>query len=297
MKHISQQYKGDITLFVTIIVSAVMLILLLALSQKVTVESRISRENMYSQQALQAANTGIDAWQYQWTQGGGVDITQTNLANWPNINTPTEEKDGEWIELSSVGGSSIQYRVEFQAGNTLVTPTIPPLIIAKGRVVRGNTIIERTLEQAFQTIAVSTPTPTLTLGEAQIRCDTLYNLRSRTSCNGVTQSGGIAYSAVKRSGIWKCELTQAYTAYSGYADTCAGTADPNDFIGTCTDPGVISSICLAVWGVAAGPGSSIQGFQPGGTETCNDYGDKNGKYHINVNCVWPTGTGPVENLP
>ena len=153
MKHISQQYKGDITLFVTIIVSAVMLILLLALSQKVTVESRISRENMYSQQALQAANTGIDAWQYQWTQGGGVNITQTNLTNWPNSNTTgetTEDSSGkDWIVLSSVGGSSIQYRVEFQAGNTLVTPTIPPLIIAKGRVVRGNTIIERTLEQQF----------------------------------------------------------------------------------------------------------------------------------------------------
>ena len=155
MKHISQQYKGDITLFVTIIVSAVMLTLLLALSQKVTVESRISRENMYSQQALQAANTGIDAWQYQWTQGGGVDITQTNLTNWPNTNTNTtgetiitDSSGKEWIELSSVGGSSIQYRVEFQAGNT-ATPRILPSIIAKGRVVRGNTIIERTLEQQF----------------------------------------------------------------------------------------------------------------------------------------------------
>jgi hypothetical protein len=145
MKHISQQYKGDITLFVTIIVSAVMLILLLALSQKVTVESRISRENMYSQQALQAANTGIDAWQYQWTQKDTIDINSTIPANrnWPNSETE------EWIVLSNVGGSSIQYRVEFQAGNTVVSPPTLPLIIAKGRVVRGNTIIERTLEQQF----------------------------------------------------------------------------------------------------------------------------------------------------
>jgi len=140
-----------------------------------------------------------------------------------------------------------------------------------------------------------TPTPILTQPEAQIRCNTLYNLRSRTSCNGVTQSGGIAYSAVERSGIWKCELTQAYTAYSGYADTCAG--GPTSFEGACTDPGVISSICSTVWGVPAGPGSSIQGFQPGGTETCNNYGDYNGNYHINVNCVWPTGTGPIRDLP
>jgi prepilin-type N-terminal cleavage/methylation domain-containing protein len=134
------------------------------------------------------------------------------------------------------------------------------------------------------------PTPILTPGEAQIRCDTLNNRRSRTSCNSVTQSGDIAYSAVKRSGIWKCELTQAWTAYSGYADTCAGTS--TGFEGTCTDPGVISSICSAEWGVPAGTGSSVQGFQPGGTGTCG-----NGKYHINVNCVWPTGTGPVKDLP
>jgi Tfp pilus assembly protein PilX len=153
MKHISQQYKGDITLFVTIIVSAVMLILLLALSQKVTVESRISRENMYSQQALQAANTGLDAWQYQWTQNTTIDINSTIPANrnWPNSETEetTVTSSGkEWIVLSNVGGSSIQYRVEFQAGNT-ATPRILPSIIAKGRVVQGNTIIERTLEQQF----------------------------------------------------------------------------------------------------------------------------------------------------
>lgn len=159
MKHISQQYKGDITLFVTIIVSAVMLILLLALSQKITVESRISRENLYSQQAIQAANTGIDAWEYRLAQTGDVALTTSptgsiingSWQNWPNGNAPIAEVDstGKWIVLSSVGGSSIQYRVEFQAGNTLVSPTIPPLIIAKGRVVRDNTIIERTLEQKF----------------------------------------------------------------------------------------------------------------------------------------------------
>ena len=331
MKHNLQQYKGDITLFVTIMVSATMLILLLALSQKVTVESRISRENMYSQQALQAANTGLDAWQYQWVQKGTIDITIPLKSTWPNSSTigetiKTDSSGKEWIELSNVGVSSIQYRVEFQAGNTLVTPPILPLIITKGKVVRGNTIIERTLEQQFNKISancgslnhsatrtqscpaskpigsiteqcndgvikeISNTCRELTQSEAQIRCNTLYNLRSRTSCNGVPLSGGIAYSAVKRSGIWKCELTQAWTAYSGYADTCAGTS--TGFEGTCTDPGVISSICSAEWGVPAGTGSSVQGFQPGGTETCG-----NGKYHINVNCVWPTGTGPVKDLP
>jgi hypothetical protein len=140
-------------------VSATMLILLLALSQKVTVESRISRENMYSQQALQAANTGLDAWQYQWVQKGDVDIAIPLNSTWPNSSTigetiETDSSGKEWIELSSVGVSSIQYRVEFQAGNILVTPPILPLIIAKGRVVRGNTIIERTLEQAFQVSSV-----------------------------------------------------------------------------------------------------------------------------------------------
>ncbi len=164
MKHISQQYKGDITLFVTIIVSAVMLILLLALSQKITAESRISRENLYSQQAIQAANTGIDAWEYRLAQTRDVVLTTSSTGsiingssqNWPNGNSnitgesiQTDSSGKDWIVLSSVGGSSIQYRVEFQAGNTLVSPTIPPLIIAKGRVVRDNTIIERTLEQKF----------------------------------------------------------------------------------------------------------------------------------------------------
>jgi hypothetical protein len=174
MKFILQQYKGDITLFVTIIVSAVMLILLLALSQKITVESRISRENLYSQQAIQAANTGIDAWEYRLAQTGDVTLTTSPtgsiingpLQNWPNSNitgkTITDSSGKEWIELSSVGGSSIQYRVEFQVGNPAAIPPTKPLIISKGRVVRDNTIIERTLEQDFQTIA--TPTPPLYVG-------------------------------------------------------------------------------------------------------------------------------------
>lgn len=155
MKNSSQQYKGDISLFVTIIVSAIMLILLLALSQKITIESRISRENLYSQQALQAANTGIDAWQYQWVKTGDIDITIPLNSIWPNINTDTtvetvitDSSGNDWIELSSIGVSSIQYRVEFQPENT--STGTPPLIIARGRVERGNTIIERTLQQEFK---------------------------------------------------------------------------------------------------------------------------------------------------
>lgn len=172
MKHISQQYKGDITLFVTIIVSAIMLILLTSLSQKISVESRISRESLYSQQALQAANTGIDAWQYQAAQTGNVDITTLTAGadkNWPNINATEEEivKDTltniDWIELSQEGASSIQYRVEFKAGNATTIPLTPPSIISQGRVVRGNIIIERTLQQEFKTAPTPTPatiTPT-----------------------------------------------------------------------------------------------------------------------------------------
>jgi type II secretory pathway pseudopilin PulG len=155
MKNSPQQYKGDITLFVTIIISAIMLILLLALSQKITVESRISRENLYSQQALQVANTGIDAWQYQWVQNNTIDTAIPLNSTWPNSNTTGEtiitDADGnDWIELSLIGGSSLQYRVEFQPGN--ISAGISPRIISKAKVVRANTIIERTLEQNFQTL-------------------------------------------------------------------------------------------------------------------------------------------------
>jgi hypothetical protein len=171
MKHISQQYKGDITLFVTIIVSAIMLILLTSLSQKISVESRISRESLYSQQALQAANTGIDAWQYQVAQTDNIDITSLTAGadkNWPNINAigvESLDSSDTWIVLSTEGLSSIQYRVEFKAGNATTIPLTPPSIISQGRVVRGNIIIERTLQQEFKTAptptpATITPTPT-----------------------------------------------------------------------------------------------------------------------------------------
>lgn len=136
-------YKGDITLLTVIMLSAIMLIILGSLSQKSSIESVISRENLYSQQAIQAANTGLDAWQYQFVQGP-VDITDPLEQDWPTIASSPTGIQG-WIALPGVAGGSIEYQVKYvpvSGGN-------PAKIISTGRVTRGSIIIERTLEQEF----------------------------------------------------------------------------------------------------------------------------------------------------
>ena len=121
----NKQYKskkGDISLLVTLLVCSIILILLAPLAQKVSVESKISRENLMSQQAVQAAKTGVDAWLYNFV----------NSTSAPSNITVTP--------LDSTLG--IQYRVEFipRSGST------PARIKSTGLVIRGGVTIERTLE-------------------------------------------------------------------------------------------------------------------------------------------------------
>lgn len=144
-------YKGDITLLTVIMLSAIMLIILGALSQKSSIESVISRENLYSQQALQAANTGLDAWQYQFVQGEVKDLDNplSLTRDWPTIaSSPTGTQ--EWISLPGTTGGTIEYQVKY------IPPSggSPAKIISTGRFRRGTLLaptllIERTLEQEF----------------------------------------------------------------------------------------------------------------------------------------------------
>jgi len=129
----NKQYKtkkGDISLLVTLLVCSIILILLAPLAQKVSVESKISRENLMSQQAVQAAKTGIDAWLDNFIKGNVV-ITDSSKRNWPNSG---------WAELD--GALGIQYQVEFiaRSGST------PARIKSTGLVNRDGFTIERTLE-------------------------------------------------------------------------------------------------------------------------------------------------------
>lgn len=129
--------QGDISLLVTLLVCSIILILLAPLAQKVSVESKISRENLMSQQAVQAAKTGLDAWLYNFVKSNDV-ITSTGpiiQSNWPNSG---------WAELDSTLG--IQYRVEFIPKST-TNPVAR--IISTGRVNRDGFTIERALEEEF----------------------------------------------------------------------------------------------------------------------------------------------------
>jgi hypothetical protein len=124
--------KGDISLLVTLLVCSIILILLAPIAQKVSIESKISRENLMSQQAAQAAKTGLDAWLYNWLEGKIDETSAGGQKNWPNGNG--------WIVLDSTSG--IQYQVKFQPGSV----STPARIISTGRVNKGNGTIERVLE-------------------------------------------------------------------------------------------------------------------------------------------------------
>lgn len=139
MNNISK-YKsknGDITLLVTLLVCSMILILLTPLAQKVSVESKISRENLMSQQAVQAAKTGLERWVYD------VAMSTTPF----NVNISTTKI----FELNPALG--IQYKVDFQPK----VGSNPAYIISTGIVTRGDITIERVLEEKFAPIK-TTPT-------------------------------------------------------------------------------------------------------------------------------------------
>jgi type II secretory pathway pseudopilin PulG len=135
-KYSKNKFKqGDISLLVTLLVCSILLILLAPIAQKVSVESKISKENLMSQQAVQAARTGIDAWVYEFTKptGSNIDINNSSRQNLPN-------DDDKWIVLDSPSG--IQYRVELIKGSG----SNPSIIRSRGRVERDSMTIERVLE-------------------------------------------------------------------------------------------------------------------------------------------------------
>jgi hypothetical protein len=115
--------KGDISILVTILISSIILILLTPISQKLSIESQISKENLMSQQAVQAAKTGLDAWMYEVSRIGTFisDPIQTIINN---------------------SNPRIEYKVKFEDGVNK--------LISTGIVTQGNLTIERTLEQTFE---------------------------------------------------------------------------------------------------------------------------------------------------
>lgn len=142
-KHSENQFKqGDISLLVTLLVCSIILILLAPIAQKVSVESKISRQNLMSQQAVQAARTGLDSWLYEFTRTkSNIDIRYSTQRNWPNNKTPPAlDVEGDWLVLDSTSG--IQYQVKFQPKNG----SIPARIISIGRVKRDGFTVERILE-------------------------------------------------------------------------------------------------------------------------------------------------------
>lgn len=138
MKNNLKFKKGDISLLLTLLVCFTVLILLTPIAQKVSVESRISKENLMSQQAVQAAKTGLDAWIYKLNNNVTLDLKIPNsLAN--PINIETTDLD------TSLG---IQYEVKYypKVNNN------PAYIVSIGKVTRGGVIIERVLEEKFSPI-------------------------------------------------------------------------------------------------------------------------------------------------
>ena len=166
MKNHLQFRKGDITLLVTMLVCLIIIILLLPISDKIAVEVNISKENLMSQQAIQAAKTGLDAWDYYYANSTPPAIILPDEsgytvgdANWPNRNTPlnydTNPSDTpNWIVLaddSATGGATTEYKVEFEQG----TSPDPNKITSTGRVTRNGIVVERTLEKVSTIIEIA----------------------------------------------------------------------------------------------------------------------------------------------
>jgi len=171
MKNHLQFRKGDITLLVTMLVCLIIIILLLPISDKIAVEVNISKENLMSQQAIQAAKTGLDAWDYYYAQNPNPPIrTPQDVSyivgdgNWPNRNNTIYPTDilGEWIVLaddSVTGGATTEYKVEFFPGTLLPNgnpdPDSPDRRISTGKVTRNGIVVERTLEKVSTIIEIA----------------------------------------------------------------------------------------------------------------------------------------------
>jgi len=145
--------KGDISILVTLLVCSIILTLLTPIAQKISVESKISRENLMSQQAVQASKTGLEAWNDNFIKDKIDEKSTGNQKNWPNFNTPIGEIDSGWINLDPTLG--IQYKVEFLPKSEFNSARI----ISTGRVKKGSFTIERSLEETFDSLEDPCSTP------------------------------------------------------------------------------------------------------------------------------------------
>jgi cytoskeletal protein RodZ len=114
--------KGDISILVTLLVCSIILVLLAPIAQKLTVEARISKENLMSQQAIQAAKTGLDHWLQRWVG-----------------NEEEELLDGKINE-------QITYKVTSRRDDS----AFKLIITSTATVTVGSTKVERSLEQTFE---------------------------------------------------------------------------------------------------------------------------------------------------
>ena len=154
MNYLLKSKKGDISLLVSILVCSILLAVLTPLAKKITVESNISRQNLMSQQAIQAAKTGLDEFKYNLNKVSltGFDLNSSEIQKWPNINTVSNDninviQDGTtyWIELDNSLGT--QYRIEYIPSTDT---DINPRIISISRVKNNDLTIERALEESFE---------------------------------------------------------------------------------------------------------------------------------------------------
>ncbi len=165
MKYLFKIKKGDISLLVTLMVCSIMLIYLAPISQKLSVESKISRENLMSQQAIQAAKTGLEHWVY--------DIEERATSNVINFNFSGNDKNvpqnlTSWESLDSNLG--IEYRVDFFPKNG----SKPAYIVSRGRVNRNGFTVERTFEEKFQSSSDVVVAFTCPTGYIRVPGNSLY---------------------------------------------------------------------------------------------------------------------------
>lgn len=74
-----QRFKrGDVALFVTVVMVGIMYFIMLAISEKTVRDIQAGRAVITSQQAVQVANEGIDAWYYGLTDGTTTVTTGLN---------------------------------------------------------------------------------------------------------------------------------------------------------------------------------------------------------------------------
>jgi len=116
-----KKLRGDVSIFVTLMIVGVMLILLSTITQKTAKELIRTRKAFNSQQAFQAANSGLERWLFEFRETGVTsNIPITNIA--------------------IIGNVIISYEVTYDGTNRLVSVGVADDGVSK---------IERALEVVF----------------------------------------------------------------------------------------------------------------------------------------------------